>query len=635
MSDDTIQTKITEKEPTKAPVDVKTSDEQSSLDLSAFYLEPEDDDGNHEYKYKLTGLTSDELEGKITQMNFRLDEGNGEAIYELGVTDDGCPLGVNQETLDATIESIRYMAEQIDACVQIADTSESPISLKYESDRRAYAKCNQIHELTEDHVNETRYVCRLLVRRNCHDTSYVGLRVAVAGNVDAGKSTTVGVLTKGVNDDGNGKARASVFNFKHEQESGRTSSVSQEIMGFDGEGNVVNEGLGKFKAPSWPEIVKASTKIVTFYDMAGHEKYFNTTIRGISGVYPDYALIMIGANMGIPQMTREHMIICFMHKIPMIIVFTKIDMAPPKIFKGNVDKLMGMLKSPGVNKTPTMIESDRDVAHCCQKIAAGDVVPVLQISNVTGENVDLLKKLINFLPTRLNYHKQLNAPAKFTIQETFKVPGIGTVVSGMLYSGVVSAKSEMWLGPNSTGEFRKVTIRSIQDKRVDVKNAFAGNTATFALRNVKREDVHKGMVLIDGKEPKPVPVYECDAEIEIFGRHSTSIRIGYEPVMHISNIKQAAKIIKIEDVIRKERRQSKKTRAVPEYDVDGNPVLRSGDKAKVRFYFCIHRDSKWIPRPVYFEEGSQILFREGLTRGVGRVTGVSHEISDDARNACK
>jgi GTPase len=59
------------------------------------------------------------------------------------------------------------------------------------------------------------------------------VRVAVIGNVDSGKSTMVGVLTKCIMDDGRGSARQKVFNFSHEAANGRTSSIGQEIMGFD------------------------------------------------------------------------------------------------------------------------------------------------------------------------------------------------------------------------------------------------------------------------------------------------------------------------------------------------------------------------------------------------------------------
>ena len=62
----------------------------------------------------------------------------------------------------------------------------------------------------------------------------VNLRVAMLGNVDSGKSTLSGVLTSapGSKDDGRGLMRQKVFNFAHELNNGRTSSVAHEIMGF-------------------------------------------------------------------------------------------------------------------------------------------------------------------------------------------------------------------------------------------------------------------------------------------------------------------------------------------------------------------------------------------------------------------
>ena len=73
-------------------------------------------------------------------------------------------------------------------------------------------------------------------------------RVAVVGNVDAGKSTLLGVLTHGDLDNGRGVARQRLFRHKHEMESGRTSSVSNDILGFDKEGRVVNKSDGHGKA---------------------------------------------------------------------------------------------------------------------------------------------------------------------------------------------------------------------------------------------------------------------------------------------------------------------------------------------------------------------------------------------------
>ena len=63
----------------------------------------------------------------------------------------------------------------------------------------------------------------------------------MVGNVDAGKSTLLGVLTHGELDNGRGFARQKLFRHKHEMESGRTSSVGNDILGFDSQGNVINK----------------------------------------------------------------------------------------------------------------------------------------------------------------------------------------------------------------------------------------------------------------------------------------------------------------------------------------------------------------------------------------------------------
>lgn len=67
----------------------------------------------------------------------------------------------------------------------------------------------------------------------------------------------LGVLVKGGLDDGRGKARVNLFRHKHEIESGRTSSVGMEIMGFDVHGDIVQSKVPGRKL-TWEEIGKQS-----------------------------------------------------------------------------------------------------------------------------------------------------------------------------------------------------------------------------------------------------------------------------------------------------------------------------------------------------------------------------------------
>jgi len=91
-----------------------------------------------------------------------------------------------------------------------------------------------------------------------------------------------------------------VLNFPHEIESGRTSSIGQEIMGFDETGTqYIPKRFNQNKNKYWNEVVTNSKKIMTMCDLCGHEKYLKTTMFGLTALIPDYVMIIVGLNTGI------------------------------------------------------------------------------------------------------------------------------------------------------------------------------------------------------------------------------------------------------------------------------------------------------------------------------------------------
>ena len=209
---------------------------------------PEINIGN---KYKLR-LTEDSITHVSSQMRYRVEEGNGEAIYTIGILDDGTPVGL-------TIE-------------------------EYENNKNVLEKCAHENKYTlnlisKESVDDDRTIYEYLIREN-NVNRYHEIRLACVGNVDSGKSTLLGVLLSGKEDDGRGSARINVFNFQHEIKTGRTSSVTQHILGFDPCGNIVNYGECNGRRNTWPDIVKKSAKIITMIDLCGHERYLKTTIKG-------------------------------------------------------------------------------------------------------------------------------------------------------------------------------------------------------------------------------------------------------------------------------------------------------------------------------------------------------------------
>lgn len=73
--------------------------------------------------------------------------------------------------------------------------------------------------------------------------------------------------------------------------------------------------------------------------------------------------------------------------------------------------------------------------------------------------------------------------------------------------------------------------------------------------------------------------------------HPTTIQVNYQPMVHARAVRQSARILRMTD-----------------------PLLRTGDRA-----LCLFR---LMYRPEFLTPGTPLLFREGRTKGVGRITRV-------------
>jgi len=90
-------------------VDLFGESNSSSEDETDFVgsLPPEVERGNIEYKLKLIDPSPTRFERLVTQMKWRLQEGLGEAIYEIGVGDNGSLYGLNEEDLTKSLDTLK------------------------------------------------------------------------------------------------------------------------------------------------------------------------------------------------------------------------------------------------------------------------------------------------------------------------------------------------------------------------------------------------------------------------------------------------------------------------------------------------------------------------------------------------
>ncbi|KAK4505650.1 hypothetical protein PRZ48_003615 [Zasmidium cellare] len=522
-----------------------------------------------------------QLESLITD---RLDEGRGECLFDVGLEDNGDSQLLTESEWEAALTRLKEVLEKLKADWKVLMTKNVP---------------NSEVDVGNETKKERGCVGKLMVRRRPTDVDdTIETRIAVVGNVDAGKSTLLGVLVKGGLDDGRGKARVNLFRHKHEIESGRTSSVGMEIMGFDTKGDVVVSGVPGRKL-SWEEIGKRSAKVISFTDLAGHERYLRTTVFGLLSSEPNYCLLMVAANNGLIGMSKEHLGIALALNVPVMVVVTKIDMTPPHILQQTLTQLTKILKSPGARKIPIFIKNREECINTATQFVSQRICPIFQVSNVTGECLDLVREFLNILPHHGKY--DVDAPFEFHINDTFSVPFVGTVVSGVVKSGVVHAGDTVLVGPDSLGQFTSTTIRSIERKRIGVPACSAGQSASFALRRVRRKDVRKGMVVLLAKSDtnpnlpaaQPKVHREFVAEVLILS-HATTIRTKYQAMLHVGPVSQTCAII----------------------DIDRS-YIRTGDRATVAFRF--------VQRPEFLAVGDRILFREGRTKGLGIVKQVGYD----------
>ena len=433
------------------------------------------------------------------------------------------------------------------------------------------------------------------------------VRIGIGGNVDAGKSSFVGVMTKNILDNGRGYARSFVMKHKHEQETGRTSSATQQY-------------------------IRSPECVIEFSDLAGHEKYYKCTAKEISNTFLDYVAIIINSGSGIQLMTREHIALAFSLRLPMFVIYSKIDSTPKNIYEINLEYIKSYYEKK-MNLDIIVINTSNDLDSFLadqNKFTKGsNRIPLFPISNVSGQGLDIVRRFILGLEkycASSNSNLE-NLDANFFINHTYNVPGIGLVVSGIMKSGTVKKGDVLYLGPNANGyvkdsstntiiatpsereqernnntnttntgntssnanNFYKIVIKGIHNNfQENVEFLKAGYSGCFNIKPAGRSILKRGMIRQGMRILSNIhSVFQFEAKIKICNSSST-ITKKYQPVMHCGGISQAVQIVKMDK----------------EY-------LRSYDDAVITFRFLF--------RPEYLEIGNIFIMREGNLKALGKV----------------
>lgn len=525
----------------------------------------EQEGGSVEFKERLrkdVHLSEGRFESLAAQLRHRVLSGDGEATYVVGVTDEGGIAGISHDTFSETMDVLSLLAEEAEAHIEEVQTwGVNGSSVASDGDADGLVGVATVREGAMLDADSEHIV------------------VGTAGHVDHGKSTLVGSLVTGEPDDGEGGTRSFLDVQPHEVERGLSADLSYGVYGFN-DGEAVRMDNPHRKSDR-ARVVEESEQLVSFVDTVGHEPWLRTTIRGLVGQKLDYGLLTVAADDGPTKTTREHLGVLLATELPTIVAITKTDAVSDERAVEVEREVESLLRDVG--KTPLRIERhgvDAAVAEIDE-----NVVPVLATSAVTMDGLDTLDLLFRRLP------KTADGVGEFRmyIDRTYNVTGVGAVASGTIKSGEVEAGDELLIGPMPDGGFQEVTVRSIEMHYYRVDKAKAGRIVGIALKGIREADIERGMVLIP-RDADPKPVREFEAEVMVLN-HPTRIGSGYEPVVHLETVSEAAAF----------------------YPTENRLLPGDTGTTTVEFKF----------RPYLIEEGQRFVFREGQSKGVGTVTDVT------------
>lgn len=202
-------------------------------------------------------------------------------------------------------------------------------------------------------------------------------------------------------------------------------------------------------------------------DVPGHEKFINNMVAGVVGM--DLVMLVIAADEGVMPQTREHMDILGLLGIEKsIIVLNKCDLVEEEWLELVEEEIREELDGTFLSGAP-----------------------VVKVSAVTGQGMDELVAMIEHMTRDEVVEKDISTIPRLPIDRVFSLSGFGTIITGTLLSGTISADDTLEIYPiGKTGK-----IRSIQVHGEDKDRCYAGQRVAINLSNVKKHEIRRGCVL--------------------------------------------------------------------------------------------------------------------------------------------
>jgi selenocysteine-specific elongation factor len=338
------------------------------------------------------------------------------------------------------------------------------------------------------------------------------LTLGTAGHIDHGKTVLIEALT-GVNTD------------RLPEE--RRRGISIEL------------GFASLQLPSG--------RALSVIDVPGHERFVRTMVAGATGI--DLFLLVVAADDGVMPQTREHLAVLRMLRVPAgVVAVTKADLVEMQDLSLAVQEIAELLAAGPYEGT--------------------EIVPVCA---PTGRGLAELRAALDRIAAERPGRARDEVDPRLHVDRSFTLKGIGTVVTGTLWSGALQAGDEVRIEPSD----KSARVRSVEVHGQRHESARAGQRVAVNLAGLDRREIARGD-LLTSPASQLRPTYLVDAAVELVP-DAAPLRRGARVQLHHGTRETPARVAPLES-----NRLDPGTRAYAQLRLERPVMPAAGDRFVLR-----------------------------------------------------
>ena len=257
--------------------------------------------------------------------------------------------------------------------------------------------------------------------------------------------------------------------------------------------------------------------VLGFVDVPGHEKFIHNMLAGATGI--DFVLLVVAADDGPMPQTREHLHILDLLGLKRgVVALTKADRVSAERLEAVRADIAAMLLGTSLQDS--------------------DIYPV---SALTGTGMPALHARLETAAQALA-QRSASGHFRLAIDRCFTLSGIGTVVTGTVFSGIVTVGDKLVMSPSNI----PVRVRSIHAQDRPAQTGMAGQRCALNLvgPGLDKAAVTRGDWLL--ADPLHAPVTRVDARLRVLASEDKPLRHWTPMHIHLGAVDITGRIALLE-----------------------------------------------------------------------------------------